>query len=287
MQERESKPRIIDSHQHYWSPSERPYSWIGPGLEALARDFTPADFSRESAGAGITGTVLVQAADSYEDTFAMLRIGRHVPSVLGVVGWVPLDRPEEAEEAVRTLASSRLFRGVRALTHTYTDDAWLSQSRVSASLGILDEMDLSLDVVAGSPAQLATIVDVARSHPDLAVIIDHLGSPPVAPADWKRWRSLMGELAALPRTAVKVSGLSALVENPRWGVDALMPSIEAVVDLYGTDRMMIGSDWPVSVLNGGFARTWSALMAVVDAHDGRGREDLLNGTARRVYKLTD
>jgi len=124
----------IDTHQHLWILSERKYDWISPDYGVLYGDFTPEGVAADVQAAGITGTVLVQAADTYEDSFYMLSVASKSSAIAAVVGWLPFDRPEEAQEALSLFKNSPVIKGFRSLTHTYEDPRWILGSGVSKTL---------------------------------------------------------------------------------------------------------------------------------------------------------
>lgn len=276
---------IIDTHQHLWVISERPYAWIVPETGPLYADFRPEDVEADAAAAGVTGCILVQAADTYDDTFYMMSVAERDPRVVGVVGWVPLERADEATTALRLYAASGIVKGVRALTHTYTDEAWLRRDAVDASLRVVAELGLTLDVVVTSLEQLRTVEAVAAQHPSLTVIIDHLASPPIADQGWQPWAESLAEVARHPRVMTKVSGLSTLSAPDTWSSHDWQRYVDHALAVFGSDRMMVGSDWPVSVLNGGYRRSMQAIREVGDRLTADQRDDLFYRTAHRVYSV--
>lgn len=276
---------IIDTHQHLWVISERSYAWIVPETGPLYADFRPEDVADDAAAAGVTGCILVQAADTYDDTFYMMSVAERDPRVLGVVGWVPLDRTDEAATALRLYAGSGIVKGVRALSHTYADEAWLRRDAVDASLRVVAELGLTLDVVVTSLEQLRTVEAVATEHPSLTIIIDHLASPPIADQGWQPWADSFAAIAHHPRVMTKVSGLSTLSTAETWTSADWQRYVDHALAVFGSDRMMVGSDWPVSVLNGGYRRAMAALRELGERLTDTQRDDLFFRTAHRVYRV--
>src|SRR4051812_47666652 len=278
--------RMIDTHQHLWKPSERRYEWLDNAGLPLNDDFGPEDVAADVAAAGITSTVLVQAADSYEDTFYMLSVAARVPVVRGVVAWAPLDRTGEAEAALDLYAAASVVRGIRVLNHNYADPRWLLRPEVDAALRMLAPRGLALDVVSVLPDHLMMLVELAERHPDLIIVLDHLAKPDIAGKAWEPWAQLMAEVAARPNVNVKLSGLNT-ASSPDWTWDDWLPYVDHAVEQFGSTRMMMGSDWPVSILAGDFVGVWTAQREVIGHLSHQQQDDILFATATRVYSLEE
>ena len=275
---------MIDTHQHLWMLSERAYDWITPEFGPLHDDFGPERVTSEIAEAGVTGTVLVQAADSYEDTFYMLSVAETVPTVLGVVAWAPLDRHDEARAALDTYVRVPHVKGVRCLNHNYADPRWLVSEQVDRTVALLAPRGLTLDIVSVLDEHLAVVVEVAERHPDLTVGLDHMAKPPIADEGWEPWASLMAVVAARPNVVVKLSGLNT-ASKPNWTSADWQRYVDHVIAHFGPSRIMLGSDWPVSILAGDFVGVWRAQREVIGGLSPDDQDEILFRTARRVYSL--
>jgi L-fuconolactonase len=275
---------MIDTHQHLWKPSERRYEWLDAAGLPLNADFGPEDVEADVAAAGITGTVLVQAADTYDDTFYMVSVAKATPRVHGVVGWAPLDRVAETEAALDLYAASGIVRGIRVLNHNYSDPRWLLRADVRESVRLLGPRSLSLDVVSVTPDHLAMIDELATVHPELTIIIDHLAKPDIAGGAWEPWASLLATTAAHPNVSVKISGLNT-ASDPKWVWSDWQPYVDYAVDRFGSARVMLGSDWPVSTLAGDFQGVWTAQRKVISHFSHDEQDDILFRTATRAYAL--
>ncbi|MEP6478586.1 MAG: amidohydrolase family protein [Rhodoglobus sp.] len=276
--------QMIDTHQHLWKPSERRYDWlegIGAPLEA---DFGPEDVAADVAAAGITATVLVQATDSYEDSFYMLSVAAAVPVVRGVVAWAPLDRVDEAAAALDLYATSPLVRGIRVLNHNYADPRWLLRDDVTAGIKLLQPHGLTLDVVSVLPDHLVMLAELADRHPELTLVLDHLAKPDIAGGGWEPWASLIADVAARPNVSAKISGLNT-ASAANWTWSDWQRYVDHAVEHFGSERLMLGSDWPVSVLAGDFQGVWLAQRQVIGHLSTAQQDDILYRTAIRAYSL--
>ena len=275
--------QMIDTHQHLWKPSERSYEWLN-AVPPLNADFGPEAVAADVAAAGITTTVLVQAADTYEDTIYMLSVVASVPVVRSAVAWAPLDRAGEAAAAIEFYASSPAVCGVRVLNHSYDDPRWLLQDSVDASLKLLAERGLALDVVSVVPEHLEMLAELAGRHPELTIVLDHMAKPDIAGEGWEPWASLMADVAARPNVSVKLSGLNT-ASSPEWTWEDWLPYVNHAVEHFGSSRIMLGSDWPVSTLAGDFGGVWRAQRSVIAHLTTEQQDDILFRTAIRAYSL--
>lgn len=276
--------QMIDTHQHLWKPSERRYAWLDAAGVPLDADFGPEDVEADRKAAGVTATLLVQAADTYEDTFYMLAVASRVPGVRGVVGWAPLDRTEEAEAALDLYASATALRGVRVLNHNYDDPRWLLRENVGSGVALLAPRGLTLDVVSVVPEHLLMLAELAGLHPELTIVLDHLAKPDIAHRGWEPWASLIAAVAVHPNVSVKLSGLNT-ASAPDWTWPDWKPYVDHVVEHFGSDRIMLGSDWPVCTLGGDFASVWRAQRQVIAHLSTEQQDDILYRTALRTYAL--
>ena len=276
--------RMIDTHQHLWKPSERRYHWLDGVGAPLEADFDERDVIDDVRAAGITGTVLVQAEDSYEDTFFMLSVAAKYPEIAGIVAWAPLDRVDEAEAALDLYTLSSTVRGIRVLNHDYDDPRWLLRDSVQQSISRLASRGFSLDVVSVLPEHTEVVVALADRYPELTLVIDHLAKPDIAGKGWQPWAGQLADAAARPNVTAKLSGLNT-VSAPGWTSRDWQPYVDLAVATFGPDRLMLGSDWPVSLLNGDFTTVWTGLRESIASLSPTEQDSVLYRTAERVYRL--
>jgi L-fuconolactonase len=271
--------------------SERAYSWIEPAYGPLYDDFTPERLAPEIPASGVTSSVLVQAADTYDDTFYMLDVAEHSNFVQGVVGWVPFERPNESRTALEILAKNKYFKGVRNLTHDYSnpkyesDDAWITRPAVLETLAHVERMGLSLDYVSIKPEHTKNIVTLAKKFPQLKIVVDHFAKPPIAAKEMEPWASSMAEIAAFPNVYAKLSGLNTASDLANWTVADWQPYVDFIVKTYGADRVMMGGDWPVIVLGNTYVEVWKAQVEVISGYSESDQDWITHKTAKAFYNL--
>jgi len=278
---------IVDAHHHLWDLSRGiAYPWLTPALGPIHRSFAGDDLAPLLAAEGIDRTVIVQCANSHEDTDYLLEQADAYPFIAGVVGWAPLLEPEACAATLERRCDDAHFKGVRHLVHDEPDPDWLARPEVTASLKLVASHRLPLDVPAVYPRHLQHVARLARALPDLLLVIDHLAKPPFRREPLERWAELLRAAAAQPNVVAKLSGLDTAVGAPDWTAEELRPAFDVALDAFGPHRLLAGSDWPVSVLGGGYARVWEATDALLAPLSESERAAILAGTATRVYRLS-
>ncbi len=286
------KRMIIDAHQHLWVISELEYPWITPDLTALKRDFKAEDYLNVSKDCKIDGTVLVQSADSYEDTFYMFDVAKRYDFVKGVVGWIPFDRPNEARAALDVLSSNKILKGLRNLTHDYSnpkyssDDSWILRPNVLETLNLISDRGLTLDYVAVNGHHLQNIIKIAYEIPSLKIVIDHLGKPNIAGGEIDSWSSLIKMGSQCPNLYLKLSGLNT-ASNKGWKISDWKPYFEVAHKAFGPNRLMIGGDWPVIELFDSFEKVWNAQLDLIDHLTAEEKLSILGGNSIKFYGLKE
>ena len=273
----------VDAHLHIWDLERSEYSWLTPELGPLHATFTAEQARDELDAAGVRTAVLVQAEDSDRDTELMLEAADRHAWIAGVVGWVRLDDLARAEEQLDRRLEHPRFRGVRHLVHDDPRDDFLRLDEVRRSLRLLAARGVPFDVPDAWPRHLRATAELAAAVEDLRIVVDHLGKPPFGGGDWERWRAALAEVAARPNTVAKVSGLQ--VPGRPFTPAEVRPAWEAALELFGTRRLMWGSDWPLTVLTGGYGTAWETMSALIAELSPDEQAAILAGTAIAVYGL--
>lgn len=251
---------------------------------AIARPFGPDDIVPLLERNGIDRVVLVQGACLDSDTDYLFDEAERSDWIAAVTAWVCLDQPERAAQRLDELQARDKFRAVRHLSHNEPDH-WLVKPPVLESIAMLEERGLILEVPVVFPHHFDDVLSLAASFPRLRIVIDHLGKPPIGTPEMTRWASELGAAAAHANVFAKASGLNTALDWPDWSAEDLRPAVEVALECFGPERLMCGSDWPYSLLNGDFDRVWGLTAeAVVDAAPDHA-EQLLGGNASRIYRL--
>jgi L-fuconolactonase len=274
----------IDAHQHFWNYSAAEYPWIGAGMDRLARDYRPADLAAVAAGQGVAGSVAVQARQSLEETRWLLGLADESHLIKGVVGWVDLRSGRVAEE-IAPFAEHPKFIGVRHVVQDEPDPRFLLGDAFVRGLRQLHAFGLVYDLLL-YPPQLPAAVELAGLLPEQPFVLDHLAKPRIKTGGIAEWRHDIEALAAHDNVACKLSGLVTEAAWRQWKQDDFTPYLDVALAVFGPERLMFGSDWPVCLLSGEYAE----VVGIIDDFISRltpAEQSLIWGdTACRVYGLT-
>lgn len=275
----------IDAHQHFWHPARGDYGWMPPGDAMLDRVYAPADLRDQLRAAGIDRTVLVQAAPSTAETDYMLGIADATPEVAAVVGWIDFEREADRATLAR-LAAHPALRGVRPMIQDIPDVDWMLRPELTWAYRALEEHDLGFDAL-GFPRDLENFHRLFCRHPDLRVVIDHCMKPEIRAGGAEAFRHWAGGMTRLARETAAFCKLSGLVTEagPDWSVQMLRPWAEHVLEAFGPERVMWGSDWPVCRLRAEYGDWLAAAEDLASGLDARDRARVFGGTAAAFYRI--
>ena len=247
----------VDAHQHVWKIGQHDYFWLKPEM-AICRDYDLDDLRPQLGGIG--GTVLVQASPSAAETEFLLAVAAASGGLVrGVVGWVDLAAATAAGD-IAALALRPAIRGVRPMLGFLETD-WILRPGVQPALQALARHGLRLDFPA-RPRHLPLLPELAQRHPALAMVIDHGAKPAIAQGAFQPWARDIARVARETLAFCKLSGLTTEA-SPGWNDDELRPYVEHLLDCFGPDRLMWGSDWPVVDLAGGLTRWREACLRLL------------------------
>jgi L-fuconolactonase len=238
---------IIDTHHHFWHYREEEYGWIDDSMEVLKRDYLPADLEAEITGAAVTGTLVVQARQVIDETRWLLELAGRNPFIRGVIGWVDLRSPRLKEQLER-FSGNRKLVGVRHVIQDEPDDFML-QPAFLRGIGMLEDYQLVYDLLL-FPRHLKLATALVSTFPRQRFVLDHMSKPAIRSGIMEPWRRDLEALSKQPNVWCKVSGLVTEADHQKWKFEDFIPYLEVVFNTFGTDRIMLGSDWPVCRLAG-------------------------------------
>jgi L-fuconolactonase len=276
----------VDAHHHLWDPGRFDYPWLTDELAAIRRRFGPEDLSPLIERAGVDRTIVVQTISSLDETREFLATAAATDYIAGVVGWVDLTSAAVADKLAELAAGyggSHLV-GVRHQVHDEPDPDWLLRADVNRGIASVGAAGLVYDLLV-RPRELPAALATVRAHPDVAFVIDHLAKPPIRSGELEPWLSLLRPFGALDNVTCKLSGLVTEADWASWRLDDLQPFVDAAIEIFGPDRLMFGSDWPVCLLAASYEDVVEAARAAAAGLSPSERDQVFAETARRIYGL--
>jgi L-fuconolactonase len=276
-----------DSHVHFWDTSLRRYPWLS-GFPSISAPHGPLDLVREAAGSPPSRVVFVQADCDREaamDEVAWVEsiAGQGAP-VAGIVAFAAMDAGERTRAALRALVARPLVRGVRHLIQGETDPHFCLSQAFLEGVRQCGDLGLTFDICVRHP-QLASVVELARTCPSTSLVLDHAGKPDLRADMLESWRAHIADLAACPNVTCKVSGLVTEAGTAALDLARFVPTIGHLLETFGPQRLLFGSDWPVLKLASPYS-TWLAMARALLAHlPAADQEAIFTGNAGRVYRL--
>src|SRR5262249_49648089 len=278
---------MTHAHRHFWWYQRHTYPWPDQAGDRFARDFTPDDLRPEVARCGIKGTVLIQVLHQVGgETEECLDICKDVDYVRGVVGWLPLPNPAETGRAIERLrARGGKLVGVRHLISNEPDPRWLLQDGVLDSLTMLAAAGIAFDAIPINAAQFESVLEVAQRLPELKIVLNHLGRPPIPEQGWEPWATQIARAAEHRNVSIKLSIGLDIIMRWRWSTDAVRRYSDHVLDLFSPHRVMAASNWPVILLGATYQECWDGITALLAGLPADERRAVLTDTAERTYGL--
>ena len=274
----------IDAHHHLWNPSVRAQTWMDPSWP-INRAFDTGDLRAATEGTLVGSTIVVQTEPSIDETAEMLEVASADPLISGVVGW--LDLYDDVNRQLDDLAAAHadeVLVGARHQAESEPDPRWLSADPVVESVQALGRRGLAYDLLV-KPHQLASAIDLAQATQDTTrLVLDHCAKPPIGP-DLTDWSRSIRTLASFDHVACKLSGLVTEADWTTWTPTDLAPVSDVVLDCFGPDRTMFGSDWPVCLLAATYREVADAAAAITIELSSSERSQVFAGTARKWYGL--
>ena len=271
----------IDAHHHLWRYSAAEYGWIDESMSGLQRDFLPKDLVAAMASAGVDGAVTVQARQTVEETRWLLGLADECAAIRGVVGWAPIagrDFPGVMEE----FAGREKLKGLRHVIQGEKDENYILREDFNAGIRAMLESGLVYDILIYERHLPQTIEFVDR-HPEQVFVLDHVAKPMIREGLLEPWATRMRELGKRENVWCKVSGMVTEADWGAWTPEGLRPYLDVVVEAFGVERLMAGSDWPVCLVASEYARWFEVLRVYFSGFSDSERDAVFGGTAVEVY----
>ena len=273
---------IIDSHQHFWKYNPIRDSWIDDSMKVIRKDFLPKNLKLILDGNKVDGCIAVQADQSEEETIFLLECAKENLFIKGVVGWVDL-RAKNVEERLEYFSQNNLFKGVRHIVQAEKDDFVLRKD-FQNGISKLEKFGLTYDILV-YPKQLPATIKLVKKFPMQPFVLDHIAKPKISENLDKQWLKDIQDLAVCQNVCCKISGLFTETEGLKWRESDFAPFLDAVVDAFGVDRILFGSDWPVCLLAVEYKKTLEIIKNYFQGYSSEDKAKIFGGNAIRIYNV--
>lgn len=273
----------IDAHQHYWKYNGEEYDWIDYKMMELRKDYLPTDLSEVQSPLGFDGAVAVQARQTVAESEFLMDLVYRNANVKGVVGWVDLRSPNVEEDLVN-LSIHPTFVGVRHVIHDEEDDYFMMRPEFLRGISLLADYDLTYDLLLFE-RHLPTAIKLVKQFPEQKFVLDHISKPRIKEQAFEPWESDLKELADLENVWCKLSGMVTEADWNRWTPEDIVPYIYLTLEMFGANRCMIGSDWPVCLLAGEYDKVMGVVTDAISKLSVEEQAAILGQTCIDFYNL--
>jgi len=274
---------LIDTHHHLWHYNPGEYGWINESMSVLKRDYLPGHLEQELKKAGTTGTLVVQARQSLEETRWLLGLAGEYRFIRGVVGWLDLCSPD-LDQQLKEFAAHPKLVGVRHLVQDEPEDGFMLRPDFMEGIARLEAYGLVYDLLL-FPRHLDHAADLVTQFPGQRFVLDHLGKPAIRRGEMEPWRSAIKNLAGCTNVWCKLSGMVTEADHQQWQYKDLLPYMEMAVNAFGLGRVMLGSDWPVCRLAAEYTDVMAITAKFTDTFDKEDRDKICYRNAVECYQL--
>ena len=274
---------IIDSHHHLWDLSKLDYPWMPPGDNILRQNYLPEHFVPVIKRKNIAMTVIVQAQQTMEEIGVLLKWAEAADFIAGVVAWADLTSPDLGR-VLDDFSRTPKIVGIRHQVHDEPDEAWLLREEVVRGLDELARRNLTYDLLV-RPQHLKYIPILSEKVPGLKMVVDHIAKPIIAEGTIEPWATDIAAVAKIPDIYCKISGMVTEAGTNTWTVAKIQPYVKHIIDLFGYNRIMFGSDWPVCLLAASYDEVLASTLVAAGEMSDEQRARLMAQNAIDFYGL--
>jgi len=278
-----ARGNIIDAHHHLWHYNNSEYGWIDESMSILKRDYLPDDLLKEITGSGVSGTVVVQARQTLEESRWLLDLSSKYPFIKGVVAWVDLCSAELTSQLYELSANPALV-GVRHVIHDEPDDNFMLRPDFIRGIEQLSSFNLTYDLLL-FPKHLGRAIELVNRFPEQKFVLDHISKPFIRTGILQPWKDDIEALAAQPNVWCKISGMVTEARHKDWKYEDFYPYLDVIYNAFGSDRLMLGSDWPVCRLAGEYNEVMDIPVRYFETLSSSDREKIFSTNCVEFYNL--
>ncbi len=273
----------IDSHQHFWLYNSNEYGWITDEMEILRKDYLPDQLGTELSSIGYDGSIAVQARQSLAETHWILDLSEQHSFIKGVIGWVDLCSPD-AEEQLTHFSGNPKLVGIRHVIHDEQDDNFMLRKSFLRGISYLKKFGLTYDILV-FPRHLSNTIKFVSQFPEQVFVLDHIAKPSIKDKQIAPWKEDIEKLARFRNVYCKLSGMVTETNVRNWDKEEFIPYLNIVFEAFGTNRLMIGSDWPVCRLAGSYKQIMQIVSDYISTFKVQDQQKILGENAITAYGL--
>lgn len=273
----------LDSHQHFWQYEPEKHSWIDDNMSTIRKDFLPEDLQLVYEKNDVSGCVAVQADQTLEETNFLLDLADKHDFIKGVVGWIDL-RGNGVKDELEAYKSYAKLKGFRHVVQGEADPNFLLRPQFSRGIGMLSDYDYTYDILV-FPHQLGAVLEFVDRFPNQKFVIDHCAKPYIKDGFYQGWAVLMSEIAKRSNVFCKLSGMITEADYLHWTNEQIQPYMSLIIEAFGPGRIMFGSDWPVCLVAGNFARVKKLVTDFIADLSASEQNAIMSENAIKFYNL--
>ncbi|MGB5434496.1 MAG: amidohydrolase family protein [Maribacter sp.] len=273
----------IDAHQHFWHYNPVKHSWIDNAMAVIRKDFLPSDLKKVFEENDIDGCVAVQADQTLQETYFLLDLAKSNDFIKGIVGWVDL-RDKGIGPVLEKYGEQKKIKGFRHIVQGEADHNFLLRPDFMRGISHLEKYGYTYDILI-FPHQLGATLEFVKRFPNQRFVIDHMGKPYIKDGFFDGWAILMKEIAKHENVYCKLSGMITEADFNSWTPEQIIPYMNVVLEVFGPDRLMYGSDWPVCLVAGNYARVKQLVINFITDLSTTEQQKIMGGNAINFYNL--
>ncbi|QBN20131.1 amidohydrolase family protein [Flavobacterium nackdongense] len=273
----------IDSHQHFWKYHPVKDAWITDDMKVIQRDFLPEDLQPILQENNVDGCIAVQADQSEEETHFLLGLAENNDFIKGVVGWIDLRSPDLVSR-LDYFSQFKKLKGFRHIVQGEADENFLLGTAFCEGIAQLEKHHFTYDILI-FPKHLPVAFEFVKRFPNQKFVIDHLAKPNFKQTDFADWEKGMREIASCPNVYCKVSGLVTEADWKHWKTSDFTYCLDVVTEAFGINRLLFGSDWPVSLLAATYKDSFDIVADYYSKFSKEDQEKIWGGNAIAFYNL--
>ena len=274
---------IIDSHHHFWKYDPIEYDWIDDSMKVIRKDFLPESLELTIREAGVDGVISVQARQSVEETSWLLEMARQNKFIKGVVGWLPLIN-DDIEVELEKYSGNKLLKGLRHVIQGEPDPKFMLRKDFNSGVSLLKKYSMAYDILIVE-RQLPNMIRFVDQHPDQVFVLDHIAKPLIAKHELSLWKENIQELARRENVSCKISGMVTEADFNSWTPQQLQPYFVVVLEAFGADRLLFGSDWPVCLVATSYKNWMKLVQKNISELSKIEQAKIMGENAIRLYRL--